>query len=304
MILVTGSTGFVGSEILTRASQRGWRVRGLARNPERSKALGRLPYVELFRGDVGDPGTLGEAFEDISAVIHLVGIIVPTRTQDFTRVHIEGTRNVLELAQRAGVDRYVHMSALGVETGRGLSEYYRTKWAAEERVRRADLSTTIFRPSLILGPGGELYDQLSRAIRWSPVVPLPASNARFQPVWVGDVAESMLQAARMPSAPREAYDVAGPDIMTLPELTALLARAMGRSRPTVAIPLSVLKLGAGLAEAAFPKPPVTRDQLKMLSVDNVSDPESIRALVRDFEIEHASLAVKAADWFKDERNQA
>jgi len=297
VILVTGATGFIGAEILRRASRRGWRVRGLARHPERAEALGRLPHVELFRGDVSRPDELHEALEGVETVIHLVGIIVETRAQSYEDVHVTGTRNAVEATRRAGISRYVHMSALGVEAGRDVSDYYRTKWRAEEIVRGAGLESTIFRPSVVFGRDDDFFNRFVRILRWSPVVPLPAGGrSRFQPVWIGDVAECFLQATRMERTPEPAYDVAGPEIMTLKEIVRTLMEVTGRRRPIVALPVAPLRLGAAVLETALPSPPVTRDQLRMLSIDNVSDRAGQQALRRDFEIEHARLADKAAAW--------
>lgn len=301
MILVTGATGFVGAEILRRASRRGWRVRGLARQPEKAEALGRLPHVELFRADINDPPELDEAMVDVEAVVHLVGIIVPVRNQGFEEVHVVGTRNVLEAARRAGVRRFVHMSALGVEQGKGLTAYFDTKWRAEQTVREAvwgsDLAATIFRPSLIYGPDDKFFNQLARVVRWSPVVPLPAGGSQqFQPVWVGDVAECFLQAVRAESTPRDTYEVGGPEVLTLHEVVDVLAGILRKHRAVVPLPVAPLRLAAGVAEKVFPRPPLTRDQLKMLELPSVVDPKALRALTRDFEIEHARLADKAPEW--------
>lgn len=300
MILVTGATGFVGSEVLRRASLRGWRVRGLARHPERAEALGRLPHVELFRGDVKDPAELDEAMEGVTAVVHLVAIIAATDEQGFEDVNLGGTEATLEAAARAGVPRFVHMSALGAEEGRDLTPYFRTKWAAEEAVRGSGLSTTIFRPSTIFGRDSEFFGLLAKTLRWSPgVLPLPGGGRqRLQPVWVGDVAECFLQAARMERSPEPAYDVGGPEILDLRAIVALLAAAMGRRAPTIVpLPVGPLKALAGIGEKVLPSQPVTADQLRMLELESVVPPEATRALLRDFEVEHARLAAKAGEWF-------
>lgn len=298
MILVTGATGFIGAEILRRASRRGWRVRGLARHPERAEALGRLPNVELFRGDVVEPDELDEAMEGVSAVIHLVGIVAPTAAQSFAAVHVRGTEHVLAAAGRAGVGRWIHMSALGVEAGRGRAEYFRTKWAAEEAVRAADLSRTIFRPSIVFGPDDDFTNRLARVLRWSPVLPLPGGGRqRFQPVWVGDVAECFLQAARAEATPREVYDLAGPEVLTLAEMARALARAMNAGpRAIVPLPMPLARAGAALLEVVPGPSPITREQLTMLELGSVADPAALAALRADFEIEHPRLADKAPSW--------
>ncbi|HUP00892.1 MAG TPA: complex I NDUFA9 subunit family protein [Gemmatimonadota bacterium] len=297
MILATGATGFIGAEILRRASARGWRIRGLARHPHRAEALARLPNVELFRGDVNEPDELDEAMEGVTAIVHLVGIILETGKQSFHRVHVEGTRNVLAAAARSKVGRIVHMSALGVETGRETSLYFRTKSEAEQAVRSSGLTATIFRPSLVFGPDDQFFNRLATAIRWSPLVPLPGGGkTRFQPVWVGDVAECFLQATRMDATPEPVYDLAGPVVLSLREIVSVLAGILGKRRATLPLPIPLLDVGAALVERVLPAPPLTRDQLKMLAVDNVSNPRSVRALKRDFEIEHAALREKASQW--------
>jgi NADH dehydrogenase len=300
VILVTGATGFVGSEILRRASLRGWRVRGLARHPDRAEALGRLPHVELFRGDVTDPGELDEAMEGVTSVIHLVGIIAAPDEQGFEKVHVGGTRAALEAASRAGVQRFVHMSALGVVEGRTVTPYFRSKWEAEEAVRASGLSATIFRPSTIFGKDSEFFALLAKMLRWSPgVLPLPGGGRqRLQPVWVGDVAECFLQAARMERSPEDVYDLCGPEVLELRDVVAALAVAVGRRAPVI-VPLPMKPLGvlAGLAEKIVPALPVTEDQLKMLEIGSETSPEAVKALRRDFEIEHARLSEKAPEWF-------
>ena len=301
MILVTGATGFVGSEILRRASRRGWRVRGLARRPDRAETLGRLPHVELFRGDITDPSELDEALEGVTAVIHLVGIITATKEQGFEDVHVGGTRAVLDAASRAGVPRFVHMSALGVVEGREVTDYFRTKWDAEEMIRASGLSTTIFRPSTIFGKDSELFSLLAKMLRWTPgVLPLPGGGRqRLQPVWVGDVAECFLQATRMERSPEPVYDVAGPEVLDLREVVGELAEAMGKRRPAILpLPVAPLRWLARVGETAIPRPPFTADQLRMLALESTAAPESLRALRRDFEIEHPRLADKAGDWFR------
>ncbi|HEY7471909.1 MAG TPA: complex I NDUFA9 subunit family protein [Gemmatimonadota bacterium] len=300
MILVTGATGFVGSEILRRASRRGWRVRGLARHPDRVQELGLLPHVELFRGDVTDPDELDEAMEGVTAVVHLVGIIAATSEQGFEKVHVEGTRAALDAAARAGVPRFVHMSALGAPEGRGVTAYFRTKWEAEEAVRASGLSATVFRPSLVFGRDSELFGPLARVVRWSPVVPLPGGGRqRFQPVWVGDVAECFLQAARMERSPEPVYEAAGPEVLDLRDVVGALADAMGRRRPAIVpLPMAPLKGLASVGEKVLPSAPVTADQLRMLELGSVADPQAVKALRRDFEIEHARLGEKAAEWLQ------
>lgn len=204
---------------------------------------------------------------------------------------------MLEAAGRAGVRRVVHMSALGAVEGRDLSEYFRTKWKAEEAVRSCGMDTTIFRPSLVFGREDEFFNRLAVSVRWSPVVPLPGrGETQFQPVWVGDVAECFLQAARMEQTAEPEYDVAGPEVLSFEGIVQALMSAMGKRRAVAPIPLTLVRAAATVAEALLPRPPVTRDQLAMLGFDNVSTEGAVAALLRDFEIEHPRLADKSSEW--------
>ena len=164
-IAVTGATGFVGREVLKQARTAGFPVRAIVR--ERRAAEG----VEQFHGNVIYRPSLEGAFDGVKCVIHLVGIINEYRENTFERVHTEATRNVLDAAKKAGVKRYIHMSALGARAN-ARSRYHQTKWAAEELVRQSGLAWTIFRPSLIYGPGDISINVLSKIVRRAPFVPV------------------------------------------------------------------------------------------------------------------------------------
>ena len=150
MIVVTGATGFVGQEVVRRARADGHPVRAVVRDTTRARWLARDFGVELFRGDVLFAPSLEGSMQAAQCVIHLVGIINEWRENTFERVHTQATMNVTDAAKKAGVKRYIHMSALGTRPG-ARSRYHRTKWAAEEYVRQSGLAWTVFRPSLIYG---------------------------------------------------------------------------------------------------------------------------------------------------------
>jgi NADH dehydrogenase len=152
----------------------------------------------------------------------------------------------------------------------------------------------------VFGRDSAFIRPLCKAVRLSPVLPLPGGGRqRLQPVWVGDVAECFLQAARMERSPEPVYEVGGPEVLELREVVGALAEAMGRRRPAILpLPVGPIKALAGLGEKTLPSPPVTADQLRMLEQGSVASPESIRALRRDFEIEHARLVDKASEWFR------
>lgn len=227
MILVTGGTGFVGSEIRRQLVTAGHRVRVLARHPH------GLPGCEVVTGDVLDPASLVAAMEGVNAVVHLVGIIHETPSVSFEQTHVEGTANVLAAACVAGVSRFVHMSALGTRPD-ATSRYHQTKWAAEELVRHSGLDWTILRPSLIYGPGDKSFNVLAAFVRppldfWNfyTLPNLGGGTARVQPVPVREVAQTFVRALSNSAAVGQTYDVCGAEALRWSELLLLLAQRQG-----------------------------------------------------------------------------
>ncbi|HEY0257643.1 MAG TPA: SDR family NAD(P)-dependent oxidoreductase, partial [Candidatus Methylacidiphilales bacterium] len=202
MILVTGGTGFVGQEIVRELVAQGYRVRLLARHPERADSLGDRPEIVRVRGDVLKPETLPAAMNGVEAVIHLIGVIAETSQVTFEQAHTEVTSHLLAAAKKAGVTRYLQMSALGTRAG-ARSRYHITKWEAEELVRRSGMDWTIFRPSLIYGydERDRLLNLLRRLLSWPldllqlrafPL--LNGGRALVQPVSVREVAHCFVRA--------------------------------------------------------------------------------------------------------------
>ena len=259
----------------------------MRRGSERDlRGLGAITRIE---GDVLARGGLEEGMAGCDAVIHLVGIIREQRGAGvtFERVHLDGTRNVLEAAKTAGVRRYLHMSALGTRPG-AAARYHRTKWAAEEAVRASGLAWTIFRPSIIYGRGDGFVTMLASMVRRLPVVPVIGSGSqRLQPIPVEQVAAGFEGALERPATIEKTYEVGGPDTVTMLELLDLIARALGRRRVRKAyVPLAVM---TPLARLLHPLPgfPVTPDQLLMLGEDSVCDP---RPFFEAFQLEPVPLA--------------
>ena len=288
-VFVTGATGFVGHAVLQRLCALGHVVRCLVRRgSERDlRGLGAIARIE---GDVLTRRGLEEGIVGCDAVIHLVGIIREHRAAGvtFEGVHVEGTRNVLEAAKAAGVQRYLHMSALGTRRG-AASRYHQTKWAAEEAVRASGLGWTIFRPSIIYGRGDGLVTMLASMVRRLPVVPVIGSgDQRLQPIPVEQVAAGFAGALDQAATIKQTYEVGGPQAVTLEELLDLIGRALGRRRVLKAhVPLGLM---TPLARLLHPLPgfPVTPDQLLMLGEDSVCDP---RPFHETFALEPVPLAV-------------
>jgi len=275
MILVTGSTGFVGSNLVRRLRKADIAVRAVVRNPGKAQALKNIG-VDVVEGDVSSKASLEKAAEGCERVVHLVGIIQETPGATFRSVHVEGTRNVLEAARKAGARHFFYQSALGTRPG-AKSEYHKTKWEAEELVRASGIPYTILRPSLIYGPGDQFTIRLSEMIRRSPVLPIIGSGkSRVQPIYIEDVVSCIVKAVTSDSFYNEMYEIGGPEQLTFEEVTVAIAAAMGVKRPAVHMPLFLVKSAARMLESVLPRPPLTTDQLIMLQEDNVCGMGDIR----------------------------
>lgn len=234
-ICVLGGGGFVGSHLVPLLAARGLRVRVPTRHRERCKHLLVLPGVEVVETSLHDPARLRELFEGMDAVINLVGILHERRPGDFQRAHVDLPREVIAACAASGVRRLLHMSALGAEAD-SRSRYQQSKSAGEALVLAAsNLDTTVFRPSVIFGPGDSFLSLFADLLRLAPVVPLAGAGARFQPVFVGDVARAFADALENRDTFGHRYDLCGPGIHTLAELVRLTASTLGLCR--VVLPL-------------------------------------------------------------------
>ena len=275
MILVTGATGFVGSHLVKRLRKEGLKVRAVTRTPAKAQSLADLG-AEVVPGEIDDPASLEAAAQGCDRVIHLVGIIQEGRGFTFRSVHVEGTRNVLDAAKKAGIGHFVYQSAVGSREG-AKSQYHRTKWEAENLVRASGVPYTILRPSLIYGPGDLFTIRISEMIKVSPVLPvIGTGRSKIQPIFIDDVVECLRKIVTSDSFLNKIYEIGGPDELTYEEVTKAIAAAMGVDRPVVHMPLFFMRTMAMVAETVLSKPPVTTDQLIMLQEDNVCSLRDIR----------------------------
>ena len=271
MILLTGGTGFVGGHVAHALRAQSRDVRALVREPSRAEQLANWG-CELFSGDVTDPAALKRAAAGCDVVVHLVAIIAGSRSE-FERVMTQGTQNLVAAAQEAGVRRFVLMSALGVsEETKDLTPYYHGKWEMELAVKESGLEHVIFRPSFVFGRDGGVLPLFVRQVRWSPLTPvLGSGERRLQPIWVEDVAAYFAGSIDLPAAANRTFELCGPDAVTWNELYRRIAKALGKRRSRVNIPIGLVRPAAAVAEL-LPRPPITRDQLTMLEAgDNVCD---------------------------------
>lgn len=271
-VFVTGATGFVGRAVIQALRAEGHVVRCLVRRGSEADLHG-FEAIERVEGDIlGPPASLEADIAGCDTVIHLVGIIREHKSRGITfdRLHHVGTKNVLAAAAAAGARRYLHMSALGTRAG-ARARYHQTKWAAEEAVRASGLEWTIFRPSVIYGPGDGFLSLLAGMVGRLPVVPVIGDGRqRLQPVPVEHVAAGFARAVRVEASVKQTYTVTGPDAVSMIELLEMIGAAMHRRVRLVRIPLGLIRPVARMVHRV-PSFPVTPDQLLMLEEDNTGD---------------------------------
>jgi NADH dehydrogenase len=268
-VCLLGGSGFVGRSIAEQATERGIRVRVLTRNAARARSLTVLPTVELMEGDPHHEPTLEAAFAGMDAAVNLVGILHETRAQSFSAVHAELPGMLGRSARAAGIQHIVHVSALGA-SDKAPSNYLRSKAAGEAALRMGAgvVPWTILRPSVIFGEGDRFLNLFAELVRLFPVIPLAGAEARFQPVWVEDVARCCVAALGDARSFGQAHELCGPRVYTLKELVELVAATRGVRRTVVPLPAALGELQAFVLEH-LPGKLMTRDNLRSMSVPNV-----------------------------------
>jgi len=263
-VLVLGGSGFVGRHLVAALAANGIRVTVPSRHRERAKHLLPLPTVDVVETDIMAPGALEALAGGRQAVINLVGIL----HGDFERVHAELPRRVVAACRARGVGRLLHMSALGASPG-APSEYLRTKAAGEQAALAAtDLAVTAFRPSVIFGPEDAFLNTFAALARTFPVLPIACPQARFQPVYVADVAQAMCRALDDLSTHGKTYELCGPRQYTLKELVELVCEMTGRHRAVIGLSDRLSYWQAFVMER-LPGKLITRDNRRSMQVPNV-----------------------------------
>lgn len=286
IIAVTGATGFVGRHIVDLLVARGHQPRVLVRRP------GPIPFrhpdaVAVVPGSLADSAALRSLVHGADAVIHLVGIIAERGKATFAAVQVEGTRAVVTVAHDAAVQRFVHMSAMGARDTPDATAYHRTKAAAERLVAASGVPHVIFRPSFISGPGNVPIATLARLHRFAPVIPIFGDGSfPLQPVWIGDLALAFALAAEG-RGDDGTYELGGPSAITYEHFVQAIGRAAGHPRPTLHIPLGLVRASARVFDLLGAAAPITSAQLQMLVEGNATPHNAITTVFgiqpRDFE---------------------
>ena len=276
-IVILGGTGFVGSHLVPRLHADGHQIKLLSRNRELRRDLTVLPRASVVTANVYDEETLRRLLAGADVAINLVGVL-NERGNDgsgFRKAHIELTEKLIAACGAAGVRRLLQMSAL--RAGEGESFYLKTRGEAEAKVKSSALAWTIFRPSVIFGPGDGLFFRFAQLLRMTPVLPLARAHAKFTPVYVGDVAEAFARAIAHKHTAAHTYELFGPRTIELGELVRWTAAMIGKRRWIIALPDALGAMQAYVGEW-LPGKPISRDNFRSLKLDSIGTNDGLAAL--------------------------
>lgn len=286
LVTVFGGSGFVGRSVVRALARRGWRVRVAVRRPHVSGALkmaGDVGQVQLVAGDVRHDHGVEPALDGAEACVNLVGILQEGGGQGFATIQADGARRVAEAAAARGITRFVQISAIGADAD-SPSAYARSKAEGEAAVREHVPSAVILRPSIVFGAEDSFFNRFARMAAISPALPLiGGGHTRFQPVYVGDVAEAVARALETPAFAGRTFELGGPQVFTFRELMERTLQEIGRRRFLAPLPFPVARLvGRAFDLVRFLPIPaaITADQVALLQTDNIvgDDAEGFAAL--------------------------
>ncbi|HEY0266234.1 MAG TPA: complex I NDUFA9 subunit family protein [Rhizomicrobium sp.] len=273
LVTVFGGSGFLGRHTVRALARAGWRIKVATRHPNRGfflRPLGTVGQIDFVKCDVSDAESVAHAVMGAGAVVNLTGILFE-KGQSFEDVQAEGASNIAQAAAAAGVAAMVHVSAIGADAESDAG-YAVTKAEGERLVREAFPNAVILRPSIIFGPEDGFFNKFAEMARFFPALPLVGGGkTRFQPVFVGDVAQAIVTALTSPATPGRTFELGGPSIYSFKELLQLILRETGRKRALIPLPFGIAMLKAAFLQI-LPNPILTMDQVRLLKTDNIVSP--------------------------------
>jgi uncharacterized protein YbjT (DUF2867 family) len=274
LVTVFGGTGFIGRQVVRALAKRGLRVRAAARQPGRGyrlRMLGDVGQIEVVQANIRDKASIARAVDGAEGVINLVGILREGGRQRFLAIHGMGARNIAEAAALAGAKRLVQISAIGADAD-GTAKYARSKAEGEAAVREVFPGAVIVRPSIVFGPEDHFFNRFGLMAALSPVLPLiGGGHTKFQPIYVGDLAAAIAQAASSDAFAGQTVELGGPAVYDFKALMAFVCTETGRKRILAPVPFpiaSLLGMAGDIAGMVF-APPITSDQVELLRTDTV-----------------------------------
>lgn len=311
LVVVFGGSGFIGTHVVRALAKRGVRVRVAMRRPHLGhelRVLGDVGQVQLVQANVRFPDSVDRALEGADAVVNLVGVLHEGGKQRFAALHADAARAIAEAAAKRGIKRIVHFSAIGAAPSG--ARYARTKFAGERAVLEAAPTATILRPSIVFGPGDHFFNRFGQmaatASAFRPFAALPligGGKTKFQPVFVGDVADAVCAALEREDARGRIYELGGPRVYTFKELLKYIVRETDRPLPLVPLPFFIahpmgLVLSWVFGLTPFP-PPLTGDQVTMLKRPNIVGADSSAGTIQDLgvkQLESVEAVVPGYIW--------
>ncbi len=270
LVTVFGGSGFLGRYIVRELAKKGYRVRVAVRRPDLAghvQPMGAVGQVHAIQANLRYGWSIDRAVDGADAVVNLVGILYESGKQSFDAVQAQGAGLIAQACKKAGITNVVHVSAIGADENSDAS-YARSKALGEQAMRAAVPETIIMRPSIVFGPEDQFFNRFANMARMSPILPVVGPDTRFQPVYVGDVADAVATAVDGGATQGTTYELGGPEVDSFEGLMERMLKVIDRKRPIIAMPEQVAMLQAKVFEV-LPKPPLTVDQVKMLEVDNV-----------------------------------
>jgi NADH dehydrogenase len=277
LVTIFGGSGFVGTQVVQLMARQGYRIRVAVRRPDLAghvKPLGTVGQIQPIQANLRNPASVQRAVEGADIVINLVGILAEGGRQRFRAVHTMGAKNVAEAAKAAGAEALVHMSALGADVD-SPSMSQQSKAMGEEEVLKHFPKAVIVRPSIIFGQGDGFFNLFGALARMFPVLPVISGKTKFQPIFVGDVAQAIVKAATGAVKTGKIYELGGSEVETMQELLQRVLVESNRQRPLVPMPLGLAKFKAMFLQL-LPKKLLTADQVVALSMDNVVSKDAIK----------------------------